>query len=61
MWRYVSHQLRHGYDHNPLEITARAAARDSFFLAWARDILKTNLALMTQSGLGSSGNSRRLT
>ena len=40
MWRYVSHQLRHGYDHNPLEITARVAARDSFFLDWARDILK---------------------
>ncbi len=40
MWRYAGHQIRHGYDQNPLEITARMAARDSFFLAWARDILK---------------------
>ncbi len=40
IWRYAGQQLRHGYDQNPLEKTARVAARDSFFLAWARDILK---------------------
>jgi hypothetical protein len=40
MWQYAGHQLRQGYDQNPLEITARMAAQDGFFLAWARDILK---------------------
>ena len=37
--RYARHLIRHGYLHNPLEILARLAEQDDFYLEWAREIL----------------------
>ncbi len=37
--QYARHLLRYGYEKNPLEIAARVAEQDEFYLAWARDIL----------------------
>ncbi|MFZ2087912.1 MAG: hypothetical protein WAU47_05000 [Desulfobaccales bacterium] len=37
--QYARHLLRHGYEKNPLEIAARAAEKDEFYLAWAKEIL----------------------
>jgi hypothetical protein len=37
--RYARYLLRHGYEKNPLEIAARAAEQDEFYLAWAKRIL----------------------
>lgn len=39
--RYARHLIRHGYKQNPLEIVARVAAEDDFFLDWAREILRS--------------------
>ena len=40
MWRYACHQIRRGYRENPLEISARVAEKEEFFLGWAREILR---------------------
>ena len=61
VWRYAGHLLRHGYDQNPLEITARAAAQDRFFLAWARGILKSKLSGGGGLGAGTSPSPNPLT
>jgi hypothetical protein len=37
--RYARHLLAHGYLQNPLEILARQAEQDDFYLEWAREIL----------------------
>ena len=39
--RYAGHLIRQGYENNPLEITARLAEGDDFFLDWAREILRS--------------------
>jgi hypothetical protein len=36
--QYARHLLRYGYEKNPLEIEARAAEQDEFFLSWAQEI-----------------------
>jgi len=41
MWRYARHFVRHGYENNPLEIAARLAEEDEFYLGWAQEILKS--------------------
>jgi hypothetical protein len=37
--RYARHLIRHGYEQNPLEIVARLAEQDDFYLDWAQEIL----------------------
>jgi hypothetical protein len=37
--RYARHLITHGYLQNPLEILARLAEQDDFYLMWAREIL----------------------
>jgi hypothetical protein len=37
--RYARHLVAQGYEHNPLEILARLAEQDDFYLTWAREIL----------------------
>jgi hypothetical protein len=39
MYRYACAFLRQGYGKHPLEMTARLAERDHYFLNWAREIL----------------------
>ena len=39
--RYARHLVRVGYEQNPLEIAARVAEADDFFLDWAREILQS--------------------
>jgi len=39
--RYARHLTRHGYEHNPLEIVARLAEQDDFYLNWAWKILNS--------------------
>jgi len=36
---YARYLIRHGYEQNPLEIVARLAEQDDYFLGWARKIL----------------------
>ena len=37
--RYAGHLIRQGYLNNPLEIAARQAEEDDFFVEWAREVL----------------------
>ncbi len=37
--RYARHLITRGYEQNPLEIMARLAEQDVFFLEWAQQIL----------------------
>jgi hypothetical protein len=37
--RYASHLVAQGYEQNPLEIIARLAEQDDFYLEWAQEIL----------------------
>jgi|GEM_PF-1479076 hypothetical protein len=37
--RYARHLWAPGYEHHPLEIIARLAEQDEFYLTWAREIL----------------------
>ena len=39
--RYARHLAAQGYKHNPLEILARLAEQDDFYLNWAQEILKS--------------------
>jgi hypothetical protein len=39
--RYARHLMAHGYLQNPLEITARLAEQDDFYLNWAQEILRS--------------------
>ncbi|MFW6123023.1 MAG: hypothetical protein ACOC6L_02170 [Thermodesulfobacteriota bacterium] len=47
MYHYARFFLRHGYAWHPLEMSARLAEQDDFFLEWAREILYSR---------GSKGN-----
>jgi hypothetical protein len=38
--QYARDLVRHGYEGHPLEIAARLAEQNDFFLSWAREILK---------------------
>jgi hypothetical protein len=40
LFHYARHFLRHGYEKNPLEMAAREAEQDDYYLNWAREILK---------------------
>jgi hypothetical protein len=40
MYTYLRLFLRHGYEAHPLELAARRAETDEFFLSWARQLLK---------------------
>jgi hypothetical protein len=40
MCQYAHDLVRHGYERHPLEIVARLAEQDDFFLSWAEEILK---------------------
>lgn len=37
--RYARHLVVQGYEYNPLEIIARLAEQDDFYLKWAQEIL----------------------
>ncbi len=37
--RYARHLAARGYEHHPLEIIARLAEQDDFYLQWAQEIL----------------------
>jgi hypothetical protein len=37
--RYARNHIGHGYKQNPLEIVARLAEQDDFYLNWAQEIL----------------------
>jgi hypothetical protein len=37
--RYARHLVAQGYQQNPLEIIARLAEQDDFYLAWAEEVL----------------------
>ena len=39
--RYARYHFRHGYEKNPLEIVARLAEEDDFYLGWAQKILQS--------------------
>ena len=39
MFNYARYFLRHGYVGHPLEMTARLAETDDYFLRWARELL----------------------
>lgn len=39
--QYARHLIRHGYLENPLEIVARQAEHDDFYLNWAQEILES--------------------
>jgi hypothetical protein len=39
--RYARHLITQGYMQNPLEIIARSAEEDDFYLRWAREILNS--------------------
>lgn len=39
LYHYARFFLRHGYAEHPLEMAARLAEQDDFFLNWAREIL----------------------
>ncbi len=39
--QYARSFLRHGYEGHPLEMAARLAEQDDYYLNWAREILKT--------------------
>jgi hypothetical protein len=39
MYHYARFFLRHGYADHPLEVAARGAEQDEFFLNWAWEIL----------------------
>jgi hypothetical protein len=39
--RYARHLVAQGYLHNPLEIIARLAEQDEFYLNWAQEILNS--------------------
>lgn len=41
LYHYARFRLRHGYEAHPLEMTARVAENDSYFLNWAREILQS--------------------
>jgi hypothetical protein len=41
VWRYARHLIAQGYKHNPLEMIARLAEQDEFYLEWARKILNS--------------------
>ena len=40
MYDYARFFLRHGYARHPLEMAARLAEQDEYFLHWAREILR---------------------
>ncbi len=40
MYDYARFFLRHGYAGHPLEVAARLAEQDEYFLQWAREILR---------------------
>lgn len=44
---YVRSFLRHGYKGHPLEIAARLAEHDNYYLNWAQKILKSREKLET--------------
>ena len=39
--RYARHLITQGYMQNPLEIIARLAEQDEFYLEWAQEILNS--------------------
>jgi len=39
LWRYARGYLRYGYAGHPLEVAARQAETDDYYLTWARKIL----------------------
>jgi len=41
MFQYASHFIRHGYGGHPLEMAARLAEQDDYFLKWAQKILRS--------------------
>jgi hypothetical protein len=41
MYHYARAFLCHGYENHPLEMTARLAGQDDFFLKWAQEILRS--------------------
>jgi hypothetical protein len=41
MCRYARHLITHSYEHHPLEIVARLAEQDDFYLNWAQEILNS--------------------
>jgi hypothetical protein len=49
--RYARFFLRHGYEAHPLEMAARRAETDEFFLNWARKILQSRKKPETVSAL----------
>lgn len=38
--QYARYLVRHGYEGHPLEIAARLAEQNDFYLSWAQEILK---------------------
>jgi hypothetical protein len=50
MYRYLSFFLRHGYQAHPLELAARRAETDEFYLTWAREILHSKKKPEISSG-----------
>jgi hypothetical protein len=40
LYQYARGLVRHGYERHPLEIVARLAEQDDFFLNWGHEILK---------------------
>jgi hypothetical protein len=52
--RYARHLVAQGYQHHPLEILARLAEQDEFYLYWAQEIL--NSGKKRKNVLGSSLN-----
>lgn len=41
LFYYARSLIRHGYEGHPLEMAARLAETDDYFLKWAKEILKS--------------------
>lgn len=50
MGRYARYFIKHGYEQNPLEVTARLGEEDDFLLAWAREILTSREEIGAPTG-----------